>query len=202
MSPSPSSDRAQLRREEILRAAARVFTAKGYHGAGIADIAEALGMGHGTFYRYFKNKHDIASAVLEQVLERMAEPGLAEDPTAANDLAAYRAQTERILSAMLLLAEEHPNVVHFFHEQSASIDHERLATVLDAYAAHTALFLLNGVAKGFLRADLDVEPTAQALVALILEGTRRAVEPQTSVAERRRWVDAGVALMFDGIRVR
>jgi AcrR family transcriptional regulator len=193
-------DRAQRRREEILRAAERVFATKGYHATGIADIAAILGIGHGTFYRYFKNKHDIATSVLEHVVARMAEPGLSEDPEAANDLATYRGQTERILSQMLQLAEEHPNLVRFFHEQSVSVDRVRTAAVLDTYAAHTALFLRNGIDKGFLRAELDVQSTAEALVALILEGTRRAVMPDRTAADRRRWVDAGISLMFDGIR--
>lgn len=197
---SPVPDRAQRRREEILRAAERVFATKGYHATGIADIAAILGIGHGTFYRYFKNKHDIATSVLEHVVARMAEPGLSEDPEAANDLATYRGQTERILSQMLQLAEEHPNLVRFFHEQSVSVDRVRTAAVLDTYAAHTALFLRNGIDKGFLRAELDVQSTAEALVALILEGTRRAVMPDRTAADRRRWVDAGISLMFDGIR--
>ena len=197
---SPAEDRAQLRRDEILRAAEMVFTTKGYHAAGIADIAAALGIGHGTFYRYFRNKHDIAVHVFESVIERLATAGLDEDPEGANDLASYRAQTERILTRMLKLAEEHPHVVRFFHLQSFAVDAERRAEVMDNYAAFTARFLRNGVEKGFLRANLDVPSTAEGLVALIFEGTRRALDGKRTAPERKRWIDAGVALMFEGIR--
>ena len=55
------------------------------------------------------------------------------------------------------------------------------------------------MAKGFLRADLDVEVTAQALVGIIFEGTRRALREPQPAALRRRWIAAGVALMFDGV---
>jgi AcrR family transcriptional regulator len=196
----PTADEAaRARTESILEAAERVFAEKGYAAAGIADVAALLGIGHGTFYRYFRNKHEIALLVLERVVARMAAPGLAEDPCGATDLASYRAQTERILARMIELGEERPQSIRFFHEQSHSIDPGRVASVLDTFAAHTALFLRNGVERGFLRADLDIEPTAQALTALILEGTRRAVEPGRTPEERRRWARAGVALMYEGI---
>ena len=41
-------DRAQLRRDEILRAAEQVFAEKGYHAAGIADVSVTNGNGRGT----------------------------------------------------------------------------------------------------------------------------------------------------------
>ena len=86
----------------------------------------------------------------------------------------------------------------FFHEQAAVIDAERLARLVAGYVALTARFLDNGVARGFLRGDLDVGVTAEMLVALIFEGTRRVW--QTPDAEtRRRWVRGGMALMFDGV---
>lgn len=198
MSPrDPIPSRAEMRRDAILDAAELVFAQKGYHEAGIADIAAELGIGHGTFYRYFKNKHDIATTILDRVVERIAAIGLAEDPEAANTLAEYRAQVDRILEGMLALAESHPHVVRFFHEQSVQVDVDRLARALDLHAAFTAHFLENGKAKGFLRADLDVASTAQQLVALIFDGMRRAVS--LDAAGRRRWADAGVALMFRGL---
>ncbi len=196
---NPPVDRAKLRRDEILQAAEEVFATKGYHAAGIADIATALGIGHGTFYRYFKNKHDIALRVFDGVIERLAAAGLSEDPEEANTLEEYRTQTQRILSRMLELAEEHPHGIRFFHQQSVSVDPNLRAVVMDTYAAFTGRFLKNGVDKGFLRVDLDVPSTSEALVALIFEGTRRALDGR-SAEDRRRWVDAGVALMFDGIR--
>lgn len=194
-----SRERVKARRDQILAAAESVFSSKGYHAAGIADIATKLGIGHGTFYRYFRNKHDIATTVLERVIERMAAAGLIEDPEASETLEEYREQTERILSKMLDLAADHPALLRFFHQQSHAIDPGRLTKVMDTYATYTERFLRNGVSKGFLRADLDVECTAQALVALIFEGTRRVLDPDSKKEDQRRWTAAGVALMFDGI---
>ena len=195
-------DRTELRRDEILDAAERVFADKGYHEAGIADIASVLGMGHGTFYRYFRNKHDIAATVLERVVQRIADAGLEEDPEASDTLEEYREQTVRILERMFDLIDEQPVLMQFFHSQSLVVDADRLAAAIDAYGVFTAQFLENGVRKGFLRGDLDVEVTAQALVGVIFEGTRRALRAPQPADVRQRWIDAGTALMFDGIAAR
>ncbi|NUP13851.1 MAG: TetR/AcrR family transcriptional regulator [Polyangiaceae bacterium] len=194
-------DRAELRREEILDASERIFAQKGYHATGIADIANDLGIGHGTFYRYFKNKHDIALHVFDRLMLRFAEIGLSEDPESSNTLEEYRTQTSRILMRWLALGESQPHVLRFFHEQSMVVDTERLARVIDSYVDHIARFLQNGVDKGFLRAGLDVRATAEMLVALILDGTRRTLS-MPDVEARKRWADAGMALMFDGVRAR
>jgi AcrR family transcriptional regulator len=194
---SPVPDRAELRREEILAAAERTFVERGYHATGIADIATLLGLGHGTFYRYFQSKHDIARHVFDRVMLRFASIVLGEEPEAPDTLAEYRAQTDRILIRLLELGDREPHILRFFHEQAAVIDPERFARVVESYVQHTARFLDNGVAKRFLRADLDVRATAEMLMALIFEGTRRAISlPDT--AARRRWADAGMALMFAG----
>jgi AcrR family transcriptional regulator len=194
-----TAERTAGRRGEILDAAERVFAQKGYHEAGIADIAAELGIGHGTFYRYFRNKHDIAATVLERAVARIAAAGLEEDPEASETLAEYRDQTERVLRRMFDLIDDHPLVMRFFHSQSLVVDADRLAAALDAYAAFVGRFLDNGVRKGFLRTGLDREVTSQALVGILFEGTRRALAAPRPAELRDRWIAAGMALMFDGI---
>lgn len=55
-------------------AAARiVFRDKGYDDASIAEIAERAGVGEGTLYRYFENKHDLLVKVLEDWYVGMIE---------------------------------------------------------------------------------------------------------------------------------
>src|SRR5260370_37466676 len=79
----PPEALVERRRREIIEAAFEVFSTRGYSAAGIADIAERLGMGHGTFYRYFKNKRDILDAVVDYGVERIvAELELETEPPA------------------------------------------------------------------------------------------------------------------------
>ena len=74
------------RREELLRASARLFREKGFDGTTIRDISTAAGMHSGSPFYHFKTKQDILVAVMEQGLgeglrgleEAMATPGSAE----------------------------------------------------------------------------------------------------------------------------
>lgn len=52
------------RRKQILMAARQVFGEKGYHDAKIEDIAIKAGIAHGTVYRYYKNKSDLATEII------------------------------------------------------------------------------------------------------------------------------------------
>jgi AcrR family transcriptional regulator len=53
---------AEERREQILDAALRVFSEKGYNGASIRDIAREVGVTEGLLYHYFASKEQILHA--------------------------------------------------------------------------------------------------------------------------------------------
>ncbi len=57
---------ADARREELLRAALRLFAERGVDGTTIADIAAATGTAHGLVYHYYASKNDLLLAVLER----------------------------------------------------------------------------------------------------------------------------------------
>lgn len=62
---------AQARREQILTAAADCFRRKGYHGAGMAEIAKIAGMSAGHIYHYFDNKEAIIESIIQRDMEEM-----------------------------------------------------------------------------------------------------------------------------------
>ena len=68
---SPAARRAltEERRKQILDAAAKVFAAKGFERATIADIARAAGVAEGSIYNYFKNKSDLLVSIPRQIIE-------------------------------------------------------------------------------------------------------------------------------------
>jgi AcrR family transcriptional regulator len=47
------------RRNELTRAAARLFAEKGYHGTSIGDLAEAMGVQKGSLYAHIESKADL-----------------------------------------------------------------------------------------------------------------------------------------------
>lgn len=58
------------RREEILEAAMKCFSKKGYHGTRMDDIIKASGLSKGAIYWYFKGKRDIFIFLIEQHLQK------------------------------------------------------------------------------------------------------------------------------------
>jgi AcrR family transcriptional regulator len=65
--------KADLKKAEILKAAARVFRTKGYHASRIQDIAEALDMQKGSLYYYIETKEDLLKGLVEDILEQSVE---------------------------------------------------------------------------------------------------------------------------------
>src|SRR5262245_38162502 len=96
---------AENRRAQILSEAVRGFGEKGYHATNIADIAQRLGLGHGTFYRYFRSKLDIFDAVVDGIVAAISRLVLEEAATDAETLDEYRAQLGRIGRRFLAIFE-------------------------------------------------------------------------------------------------
>ena len=70
MNPSGNtSPRTRARRAQILDAAAICFVEQGFHGAGMARIAEQANMSAGHIYHYFENK----DAIIEAIIDREAD---------------------------------------------------------------------------------------------------------------------------------
>lgn len=73
---SPDSDRSsrsELRRQQVLDAAAECFRRYGFHGASVAQISKLAGMSAGHIYHFFENKEAIIGAIVEQNVERGLE---------------------------------------------------------------------------------------------------------------------------------
>jgi AcrR family transcriptional regulator len=195
---SAADERTDRRREQILDAAARVFAEKGYHEAGIADIATDLGIGHGTFYRYFKNKKEIVSQAVDLAVQRITATVLEEDPEASDTLAEYRAQIERIYLRLFTLQDRHPHLVRFVYRQAP--DAARLGMALDGFLSYSTRLISNGIEKGFLREDIDVDIAGQALVAVMFDVMRRSATTTMSAEMRQRWMSTGARMMLEGLQ--
>jgi AcrR family transcriptional regulator len=52
-----------MSREAILESAAQVFRQKGFHGASMADIADAVQLKKASLYHHFSSKQDIPAGI-------------------------------------------------------------------------------------------------------------------------------------------
>ncbi len=64
----PKSTSSRTRRDEILDEATRLFAERGYEGASMADLAEAVGMRKASLFYHFASKEVLYSAVIERLL--------------------------------------------------------------------------------------------------------------------------------------
>ncbi|MEQ1609971.1 MAG: helix-turn-helix domain-containing protein [Hyphomonadaceae bacterium] len=55
-------------REAILKAAGRLFRARGFESVGVAEVMNAAGFTHGGFYGHFKSKDDLIAETLAYLL--------------------------------------------------------------------------------------------------------------------------------------
>lgn len=90
------NQRSELRRRQVLAAAASCFRRSGFRGASMAEISAEAGMSTGHIYHYFKNKEAIVEAIVERDMEDDAE-----------QLAALRqGPPERIFETMMAAAKD------------------------------------------------------------------------------------------------
>ena len=67
------AEKREANRERILRAARKVFGARGYHGATIEEIADEAGLSNGAIYYNFENKEELFLALLDERIEERLE---------------------------------------------------------------------------------------------------------------------------------
>ncbi|SEK91930.1 TetR/AcrR family transcriptional regulator [Nonomuraea pusilla] len=75
--PTPVPRTRGNRRAEILREAARLFAARGFHGVSIEDIGGAVGVSGPALYRHFSGKDALLSEMLLDVSSRLRESAAA-----------------------------------------------------------------------------------------------------------------------------
>lgn len=193
--------RAEQRREDILSAALAVFADKGYHAAGVADIAGRLGIGHGTFYRYFRSKRDIFDALVIGITTEISAV-VSREPPETDSLEAYRAQLYRIAGRLFHIFAEDPRLARIMLFEAPGVDarlQQQFQTAMTLYAQFTAQYLENGIDKGFLRPDMDIVIVSRAVNAVIFEGIRDIAFSREPEKDAQRWIDQGVALMLQGV---
>ncbi len=197
---------ATRRRTEIMEAALKVFSEKGYHAAKIEDIAVELNIGHGTFYRYFANKLDIFNHVVEDIVSMITKVVTDINPHDAENLEEYRQQLEMIGDRLFSLFRSNPSISRVLFYEAFGIEdaglRARIQEIFDLMGSYIGLYLENGIAKGYIREDLHVKETALAMGAALFEACRRVVSSSDPEAELPVWKETIINLIMQGVSER
>jgi AcrR family transcriptional regulator len=116
----------EVRRAELVSAAAAVFAERGVGSATVGDIVKAAGVAQGTFYLYFDSKDDAVLAVAERLadatVESIERAVAAPDARAVDKLFALRDAFSD--SAVIAGASE---LIEIIHRPGNRVIHDRLA---------------------------------------------------------------------------
>jgi AcrR family transcriptional regulator len=139
------------RREEIIRAASKLFTQKGYHMTTIRNICDASGLGPGTLYNYIKKKEDILYLIYNKLTMMLTE-SLRE--TFKEGKTEPLEQLHEALGKMVEIAWDYQDLILLMYQETASLDRESMHHILTRESDFVSLMdqILEGVKRqGMIR---------------------------------------------------
>lgn len=163
------AQRGELMRKEIVAAAIVEIAERGYHETSLAKIAKRLGVSTGTIYNYFTDKRQILEHAVDESLATVA--GLAStlisEPSMSGQSAKKR--SERLADVIAELIVGDPQTVKMLLVIASITDPELRARWTGAnriVIAGVQQYLDAGIANGTVRADINTEATATAIIAI------------------------------------
>src|SRR5262245_34810208 len=144
------SRRADARRVEILRAAARIFRERGFAAAGMRDIAVAADLSPGNLYHYFRGKNELLYfcqvRTLDRLIAALAAARRGRDPLPAR---VHRLATTHVLC---LLDEVQGSAAHFELDVLPRRLRAAIVAKRDRYERGVRALVADGIRRGALSA--------------------------------------------------
>jgi AcrR family transcriptional regulator len=196
----PDSDLTEKRRQQIIEAAMKVFSEKGFEKARVDDIVSESGLSKGAVYWYFDSKDAIFQAAFDQFLD-LDQQGLKmliQQPGTVR---------QRMMDYLLIMVDtiaQNQSLLSLGYQfYAAAIRQHRLKHYFQRYyqiySDLISQLLKDGIERGELKV-IDEQVVATQLVAMI-EGMfllwflyRQDFEPE-------RFVRSLVDTVFDGLAV-
>src|SRR5437016_4831172 len=108
------------RKAQILDTAAKVFAGIGFAATDVQVIADRIGVGKGTVYRYFPTKEALFLAAVERGLQELtAEMDRALESPAGDPVE----QTRRVIGTYLGFFARRPEMAELFIQERAAFPH-------------------------------------------------------------------------------
>lgn len=126
----------ERRREEIIHAARKVFSAKGFTAATMEEIASMAELSPGTLYLYFKNKEELHTSLSIDLLKYM---GVEIHKVVDQDLSAEE-KILRFWDVFIDLYDYDANIlINLFHLQSGETLHNLSDEVMEQLKKYSSL---------------------------------------------------------------
>ncbi|HRQ76165.1 MAG TPA: TetR/AcrR family transcriptional regulator [Phycisphaerales bacterium] len=115
---------AARRRNEILDAATHLFASDGYRQADVQVLADRLGVGKGTVYRYFSSKEELFLASVDRGMQRLKEAV----ESAAADVADPLDEIGAAIRAYLAFFDDNGDVLELMIQERAEFKDRKRST--------------------------------------------------------------------------
>jgi len=185
------------RRTEILNAATKVFAADGYADADVQVVADALGVGKGTIYRYFSTKQELFLSAVDRGLDSLS----AEMEAVIEDRTIDPIdQIRRAFHVYLSFFHARPELTELFIQERVAFRGRhtpRYFATKGSFQARDEAFLKELIAMSRLR---DVPPE-QLLTTIgdLLYGTVLSNHLSGRVSDPTQQANAMLDVLFHGI---
>jgi AcrR family transcriptional regulator len=153
-------------REKILEAAVTVFSKKGFHQAGMEEIAQRAGVGKGTIYLHFDNKAMLFAAAVSEGQSRIMDTIKRELESGLPFPEHFKLLIERNVSLNLKNGDLSKIL---FNELSSGIEPEALREIRAARERHIVFLadiLERGCALGYIK-PVDFRAAAVGILGLM-----------------------------------
>jgi AcrR family transcriptional regulator len=190
----------ERRKQQILVAAKRVFSEKGFNKATMEDIAHEAELSPGTLYLYFKNKEELYASLSLRILQYLL---LRIEHVNAMKQAGPDEKLKALMEAMYDVYEFDPLIIiNMFHLQSSdtlkNLSPQLLAEITDlTRKAMTSIVQIfkDGVAKGLF---IDRHPVALAdMFWSLFSGVILWMTSKKLISESKDHLKETLALAFD-----
>lgn len=164
-----------LRREEIIAAAVKVFSRKGFDAARAEDIAHTAKIAKGTLYLYFRSKEALYAAAIAHGVQKL-------QALSAERIGAERAFRDKLCAAITVRLHfwtEHEALYRLLLTLGRQPRHRKQTNeLLHSGQQHLLGIFTEGIASGELR-DGDYAATAWAVLDMIRGATERRLDGLT-----------------------
>jgi AcrR family transcriptional regulator len=185
-------------RDDIVQAATRVFSQRGYHGASMTDVAEALGMRKPSLYHHVRKKEDLLFAIHE----RMVDDLIAHTMAVFSSSASPDVKLRQIMQEAMGFVGRHRDGVTVFLAEHRALSGDRWSEIVvkrDFYEKMVQGVIADGANVGLFVA-MPTRITTKAILAMANWGYTWFRPDGTMTAEDVGDLMADIAL--NGLLVR
>jgi AcrR family transcriptional regulator len=151
-------------RDDIIEAATRVFSQRGYDAASMTEIAEAVGMRKPSLYHHVRKKEDLLFAIHERMIDEL----IAETEAVAGRPGSPADRLRQVLRVAMSFVARHRDGVAVFLQERRAFSGERwgeLVVKRDAYERMVTGIITEGI-ESELFLDLPAEIVVRAVLAM------------------------------------